>query len=275
MYNIIKYMSMHPASNKVRIITTTLFVIAAASFACAEGATSNVKATKSPVASIADDFTSQNPKEMTELQMTARQYRAQGLALQNAGDLDSAMNLYQKAIQYDPFYAVVYNDLGVVYEAKGFNDRAKECYLRSIQIDPNYLSAYSNLAIFYEGQRDLQSAANYWERRAKLGNPEDPWTKKAALRLNDIRLVMSDKPFEEAKEQEVIGLMSSVSKDKTVNRRDNKALANTYYKKAKLYYKKGDEETALKLAIDASQLDPANREIEAFVTKLQRRVLSK
>jgi len=268
-------MSINPASNNVKITAITLII----AFGCVSSAfaqnTSTKSSKKATVKKSDSKRAAEEEQNLSELQKTARQYRAQGLAFQNAGDLDSAMGFYQKAIEYDPLYAVVYNDLGVVLEAKGFTDRAEECYKRSIQTDPNYFSAYSNLALLYEGQRDLETAAFYWEKRAKLGMPDDPWTKKARARLNDIRLVLSDKPFEEAQEQEVVDLMRNVSSRKAAVRKDNKTLAKSYFNKAKLYYKKGDEVTALKLAIDASQLDPSNEKIEEFVNKIQSRVLSK
>ena len=214
-------------------------------------------------------------KNLTELQKQARNYRNQGYAFHNAGDLDAALNLYQKAVEFDPLYALVYNDLGIIYEEKGFLARARESYLKAIQIDPNYLGAYANLALFYEGERDLEKAALYWQKRAELGSPDDPWTLKAKQRYQDIRLVLSDKPFEVAREQEVVSLLEDVTTDKSGERKSNKTLAKSAFDKAKTYYKRGDDVLALKTAVDASQLDPTNKEIQAFVDKVQKRILSK
>jgi tetratricopeptide (TPR) repeat protein len=274
MYNILKYMSINP-TNKIKITATTLIaVFACAAFAFAEdnynAPKTNFTAKKAPAKAVADE-----EQDLTELQKMARQYRAQGLSFQDAGDIDAAMSLYQKAIELDPLYPAPFNDLGVILESKGFVERAEEVYKRCIQIDPNYVSAYTNLALLYEGQRDINQAAMYWEKRARLGDPADPWTQKASQRLNDIRLVLSDKPFEEAKEQDVMGLMNDVATQKKVLSKDDKALARNYFKKAKQNYRKGDEVTALKLAVDAQQIDPTNEDIEAFVDKLRTRALSK
>jgi len=217
----------------------------------------------------------QKESDLTAFQNDARLYRMQGLEYQRIGNLDAAMAMYQKAIEMDPMYAVAYNDLGVIYETRGYATRAEESYLKAVKVDSNYLSAYTNLALLYEGRRDLDKAAYYWEKRAELGALDDPWTQKARVRLEQIRTVLQDKPISYAREQEVVGLMKDVEMKKIALRKDNKKLALEKYRQAKICYRKGDEVTALKLAIDASQLDPKNKNIEAFVRKLQIRLLSR
>jgi tetratricopeptide (TPR) repeat protein len=214
-------------------------------------------------------------ENLSEFQKMARIYRAQGLELQRSGDLDSAMKLYQKAIELDPLYAVTYNDIGIIYEADGLIDAAEESYLKCINIDPTYLSAYSNLAILYENKRDLEQSAFYWKKRMELGSPGDPWTEKARQRLLDMHLVLSKRPLEDTKEQEVAGFLTEVEIQKSKLRRDNKELAKNYFEKAKLNFNKGNEISAYKMALDASQLDPANKEIEDFIEKIQTQLLSK
>lgn len=214
-------------------------------------------------------------KELTPLREQAIIYRNQGLKLQELGDLEGAMNLYQKAIVLDPAYAAVYNDLGIVYEAYGFIDRAKESYLKCIKIDPRYLGAYSNLALFYENKRDLKKALFYWEKRVDLGSPSDPWTEKARKRLEDTRSVLSNKPLEEMREQEVFSLMKEVTKEKVALQQDEKLLSQRHFEKAKKRFADQDLAAAIKEALDAQQLDPANQEIEKFIEKVQTRALSR
>lgn len=273
MYNSVN-MKISPTPNKIKTIAAIIFVFGFLSFAFAGESCTKPAGNKGQVATKAQKNAKQE-LNFTSVQKEARLYREEGVRMQQAGDLDAAMGLYQKAIVLDPTYAVPFNDLGIILEAKGFIDRAEENYLRCVTIDSTNLSAYTNLALLYENQRDINKAAVYWEKRANLGSPDDSWTIKASQRLNDIRLVLSDKPFEEAREQEVIGLMSDVSNTKAVMKKDNKALAKSYFSKAKLYFKKGDDVTALKIAIDAAQLDPSNKDIKEFVQKVQTRLLSK
>jgi len=214
-------------------------------------------------------------KSLTDIQKQARLYRAQGLQMQQIGDLAGAMSLYQKATELDPGYAVAWNDLGVVYDANGVSDRAEECYLKATKIDPNYLSAYTNLAFLYENQRDFGRAAYYWKKRAELGAPDDTWTQKAKQRLEDIDISEAKRPMEKMREQEVLGMIKDIEAHKSLLKKDNKTLAKDYLLKAKLAYKSGNEVAALKQAIDASQLDPSNEEIQEFVDKIQKRLLSR
>ncbi|MCX5713558.1 MAG: tetratricopeptide repeat protein [Candidatus Omnitrophica bacterium] len=225
-------------------------------------------------ASLVDDKTQKNNNRLTTFQSQARIYRNDGLTQQRAGNLSEAMSLYLKALQLDPFYAVAYNDLGVIYEAQGLYDQAEECYLKSSRIDPGYLSPYSNLASLYEAKRDLKNAAYYWKKRAQMGTSDDIWTQKAKRRLEDLRLVLKDKSTD-ASEENVIDLTKYVAIKKSIMRYDDHALARNYFDKAKLYYKKGDCVSSLKFAVDAQLLDPENKEIDEFVEKLQTRLLSR
>jgi len=219
------------------------------------------------------EVVAEKEENLSVLQKQARLYRIQGLGLQNIGDLERALSLYQKAIELDPAYAVVYNDLGIIYEIRGSLEQAEESYLKSIKINPHYLSAYSNLALLYENKRQLDKAAFYWRKRAKLGTADDPWTQKAKQRLGDIEMVQQDYYFA-SREQEVIGLVEDVTVQKSILGEDNKALAQKYFTEAKRNYKNKDYAAAIKKALDAQQLEPNNKEIEAFIDKVQLRALS-
>ena len=208
------------------------------------------------------------------MQSYAREYRRQGLAMQQAGDLETAKSFYEKAMAADPFYAPAYNDAGIIAETEGDPDAAEEYYLRAIQVDPGYLSSYSNLALFYETKRDLRKAATYWEKRVDKGLPDDPWTLKAEQRLSDVYLAMGKK-IDNLKERQVTDLARKMSDQKALLREDDHEAAKMSLEKAKTYYKRGDNVTALKHSIDAMQLDPDNDEITDFVDKVQTRALTK
>ncbi|MFH1458377.1 MAG: tetratricopeptide repeat protein [Candidatus Omnitrophota bacterium] len=222
-----------------------------------------------------NNFSAQEEKDLTALQKNARIYRDQGYALQSKGNIDAAMPLYQKAAEFDPAYAVVRNDLGVVYEAKGMSERAEESYLKAIEIDPYFLSPYTNLAIVYENKRDLDKAQVYWQKRAQLGLPEDPWTQKARKRLEDIRLVLSGRPLEDIREREVAGFLKDVENQKSLFGKGNKGKSDRLLERAKKSCEEGEYAAAIKEALDVQQLDPSNKEIDKFIEEVQLRALSK
>ncbi len=195
-----------------------------------------------------------------------------------AQDLDEAnpeIKEFIERIDADPASAVAYNDLGVIYEAAGFPDQAEDVYLKAIRFDPTLLSAYVNIALFYEKQRDLEKAEFYWAKRAELGSPENPWKEKAANRVKDIRAVLSSSPVADAREAEVLGLIKDVAKYKSAVNRNDKALSQDHFYKAKQSFNKGDLATAIKEALDAQYLDQDNPEIEAFIEKTELRALSR
>jgi tetratricopeptide (TPR) repeat protein len=225
-----------------------------------------------------------SPKEedLTPLQKEARLDREEGLKLQRVGRLDDAVAFYKKAAECDPSYAVVQNDLGVIYEIRGYPGAAEECYLKSIQIDPFFLSAYSNLALLYESKHRLDKAAYYWQKRIELSGANDPWTRKARERLDDIRIVSGEKTPPAAREQEIFALSQSVSRANNVPvteglspvEQNNKVRAQQYFANAQSTYARGDGVTALKEALEAQQCDPTDKRILSFIEELQRKLLS-
>lgn len=252
-----------PATNKIIIPTILAFVLSSISFVFASELSSKKIENGLP----------SDENSITDFPSEAKSYRAQGFQMQKAGNIDGAMAMYQKAISLDPGYAVPYNDLGIIFESKGDIDRAEEYYAKAIGINPNYAEVYSNLAQIYENKRDLSKAAYFWKKRVELGFSDDPWTVKAKQRIKDINIALGGSSAYE--EQEVTDLVNNVSDQKTLERKDDKQLAKSLFDKAKASYQKGDEITALKKANDAQQLDPANEEIQAFIDKIQLRLLSK
>lgn len=213
-------------------------------------------------------------QELTSLQKEARVYRDQGLACQNRGNLDTALNFYQKAVELDSGFAIAYNDLGVVLEAKGQIDRAEAAYRRAIAIDPAYLSSYTNLALLYEEKREIAKAAECWKKRANLGSQDDPWTKNAGERFEELSLILSKTPLEDLKEKEVLGLTEKMSKPRTMFTHEDASLAYKHMMKANEYFERREFAAAVKEALDAQQFDPTNKEIEKFIEKVQLRALS-
>ena len=117
----------------------------------------------------------------------ARTYREEGYRLQSLGDIDGALQHYQKAVQIDPNFAEVYNDLGVIYESLGDNLKSLEMYEKSLEINPKNLSVYTNLAFLYEKKGDARNAIKYWRKRYELGQEGDYWrevSKQHLLKLN-------------------------------------------------------------------------------------------
>ena len=74
-----------------------------------------------------------------------------GLTLQELGQLDAAVESYKKALAVNPNYAEAHNNLGVTLKELGQLDTAVECYEKAITTQPDYAEAHNNLGLaFYE-----------------------------------------------------------------------------------------------------------------------------
>ena len=125
----------------------------------------------------------------------AEAYRTKGYEAQQRGDIDTAIEWYQKAASISPGYASPHNDLGILFETKGWLDRAEAEYEKALSMDPSYKEVHTNLALLYERKGELEKAAFHWMRRYKLGSPEDPWTQEARSRLERLGLLdKTEKP---------------------------------------------------------------------------------
>lgn len=121
-------------------------------------------------------------------QQVALEYQAKGQAAQMRGDLTQAQFLYERAEALLPNDAGLLNDIGLVDEALGRINEAEAHYLKAIASDFKCLPAYSNLGYLYENQEKFDLAAQYFEKRVKLGSPQDPYTLQAQAELDHVIL---------------------------------------------------------------------------------------
>lgn len=117
------------------------------------------------------------------LELTAEEYRDQGYALQQKGNLFEALESYTKAIELGLESAVVLNDIGILYEQLGVQAQAERYYLSAVKLDEQYLPAYINLAYLYQKNGHVDRAAKYFKLRYELAGPNDPWAERAKEEL--------------------------------------------------------------------------------------------
>lgn len=74
----------------------------------------------------------------------AAAYNNRGVALRSSGDIDRAMEDYDRALRLSPDYYVALNNRGVALMSKGELDRAISDFDRAVQLRTDYLGAYYN-----------------------------------------------------------------------------------------------------------------------------------
>lgn len=77
--------------------------------------------------------------------------------------LQKALIYYQKGAELHPFYAVRYNELGMVYKRLGKYEMALKNFEKAIQLEPNFLPARANLAILHKESGRYQDAKREFE----------------------------------------------------------------------------------------------------------------
>lgn len=92
----------------------------------------------------------------------------------NQRDFAKAEELYRRATEADPEYALAFFDLGNVLDEMQQLEAAIEAYGRAIKLVPQYADAHYNLALAFERQGERRRALRHWMTYVRL-DPVGPW----------------------------------------------------------------------------------------------------
>src|SRR5205807_8446039 len=81
---------------------------------------------------------------------------------------DDAAAEFSRAIQLDPTYAPAYSNLGNVYRERGQIDQAIAQYQKAISMDPDYWIAHQNLGVVYKQQGRVGEAVREFKAATRL-----------------------------------------------------------------------------------------------------------
>jgi len=85
------------------------------------------------------------------------------------GDTDEALKSYELAIKYDDAYDIAYNNLGVIYlDDLGRVNKAVELFTKAIESNPSYALAYFNLARATSIMGDKVEAAKLYQSAQEI-----------------------------------------------------------------------------------------------------------
>ncbi len=77
-----------------------------------------------------------------------------------------AIGCFNKALQIEPDFAEVHNNLGVALQNQGLLDEAAASFGKAVTIKPNYAVAHSNLCGLYEKRTTLKSLKELWKKQS-------------------------------------------------------------------------------------------------------------
>jgi len=97
-------------------------------------------------------------------------YNAEGMREAQAGNMQAAAALFEKAVQAEPENSNAWNNLGLAQRKIGRNEEALRAYQRAITVKPDFALVYKNLGIVLEQMGKKQEAAQAYRKYAEL-NP--------------------------------------------------------------------------------------------------------
>jgi tetratricopeptide (TPR) repeat protein len=99
-------------------------------------------------------------------------YNNRGIAYDDKGDYDRAIQDFNEAIQLDPNDETAYYDRGYAYNKKGDYDRAIQDFNEAIHLNPNFEIAYYGRGNAYINKDDYVRAIQEFDDAIRL-NPKD------------------------------------------------------------------------------------------------------
>ena len=83
-------------------------------------------------------------------------------------NLDKAIGLCKKALEYDPTYGIVYNNLGVYYRKQGKIEEAISSYQKAVTFAPLFPEAWYGLGGAYWAAKQIDDAVKAWSRTVEI-----------------------------------------------------------------------------------------------------------
>jgi len=196
-------------------------------------------------------------------------YNLAGLVLNAQNRNDEALEFYNKGLEIDPKYAMIYNNLGLIYHnknalGKNFEAniiKAEELYKKSLKLNPNIPEANSNLGNLYNLIGKNKESIKYHKQAISA----DPKYYFSYLNLAYVYISIGD--FKEAKKY----LNECISKNpnfslahRALSRITKYSQKNSHFIQLKNLYNKINKEDDINKMNLAFALGKANEDIEDF-----------
>ena len=101
---------------------------------------------------------------MKQFPQSAILFNIQGAVLKGLGQLDHAIEAYNKALAIKPDYAEAYYNMGVTLQDQGKLEEAIEAYNKALAIKPDYADAYYNMGVTLQDQGKLEEAIEAYNK---------------------------------------------------------------------------------------------------------------
>jgi len=120
---------------------------------------------------------------------SVRELYEEGALALDAGDYETALEIFQAVVEIRPAMPQVHNLIGVVNLKQGETGRAIASFLKAVEYDPKYAEGYFNLATVYMGSTgDRELAEEYYRKTIEI----DPKFGRAYFGLGWLQLLAYD-----------------------------------------------------------------------------------
>lgn len=159
-----------------------------------------------------------------DAQDAARIHTELGQQYMRQGDLKTALDKLQKALQFDDNYAPAHTVIAVLYERIGQPQQAEQHYRRAVQLDPKKGDTNNNFAVFLCKENKVDEALPYFKRAT-----QDPFYSTPDVALTNAGTCV-------LKKNDTATAIKDYRRALTINPRNGEAL----YQLASVFYKTGD-----------------------------------
>ena len=122
----------------------------------------------------------------------AMKHNREGAELLSQGNMDDALEEFQKAVELNPKDPVAQRNVAYVLDRQGKVEEAIDAYKQAIELDPKNLLAYNNLGVLYDKEGKYDEAI--WQLENALSvNPSDPTTLKNLENAKKSKAVMQER----------------------------------------------------------------------------------
>lgn len=105
-----------------------------------------------------------------------------GLRKMRKGDYEGAMEYFNRALQYSPYYSYLYTNMAIAKDAMGVKDTAELYHIRAIELAPSLHQSYYYYGNFLKSQNRYEEAmANY--RKANQLAPQFVFTRYGLMEV--------------------------------------------------------------------------------------------